>query len=274
MELRELLAALLAGTLQGVLEWLPVSSQGNLAAALTAVGASPALAIQFSLFLQMGTTLSAAFYYRRDVRSALAGAHEWRPGSAFASPNADLTFVVVATATTGLVGIPLYALLIDAASALAGSAFVALVGVLLVLTGLLQRVTESVGLGGRERPDWLDAVLVGALQGLSILPGVSRSGTTTSGLLLRGHDGPSAFRLSFLLSIPAGLGAGALTMADAGGLPGVSPAAAVVALSASALVGYAAIGALLSIVEHVPFWAICYGLGGLAIIGGGVAALV
>ncbi|WP_256393044.1 undecaprenyl-diphosphate phosphatase [Natronoarchaeum rubrum] len=273
MDLFELLVALLAGVLQGILEWLPVSSQGNLSVFLTAVGTSPEIAVQLSLFLQVGTTLSAAIYYRDDIASAAVDAPNWRPRTAFSSSNAEVSFVVLATAMTGVVGIPLYVTLLDAASELAGGAFVALIGLLLVLTGLLQQTSESVGLGDRELPDWIDAVLVGALQGLSVLPGVSRSGTTASGLLVRGHDGPSAFRLSFLMSIPAGLGAATLTMADAGGLPGVSPDAAAVALLASVVVGYLAIDTLLRIVERVPFWAICYGIGGLAIVGGGLVTV-
>ncbi|SNZ15222.1 undecaprenyl-diphosphatase [Natronoarchaeum philippinense] len=274
MDLPELLVAFLAGVLQGILEWLPVSSQGNLSLFLTAVGTAPEIAVQLSLFLQVGTTVSAALYYRSDIAAALADAPKWRPRSAFERPTAELSFVVLATAMTGLVGVPLYATVLDAASELAGGAFVALIGALLVLTGLFQQTSESVGLGERDLPNWLDAVIVGALQGLAVLPGVSRSGTTASGLLVRGHDGASAFRLSFLMSIPAGLGAAALTMADAGGLPGVSPDSAVVALLASVVVGYAAIDALLRIVERVPFWAVCYGLGGLAILGGALATVV
>jgi len=273
MDLYELLIALLAGALQGILEWLPVSSQGNLSLFLTAVGTSPEIAIQLSLFLQVGTTLSAAIYYRDDIAEAIGDAPGWRPRTAFDRPNAELSFVVLATVMTGVVGVPLYATLLDAASELAGGAFVALIGILLVLTGLLQQTSESVGLGNRDLPDWIDAVLVGALQGLAVLPGVSRSGTTASGLLVRGHDGPSAFRLSFLMSIPAGLGAAALTMADAGGLPGVSAGSAAVSLVVSVVVGYAAIDALLRIVERVPFWAVCYGLGGLAIAGGALVTV-
>ncbi len=270
MSWRELLITILAGALQGLLEWLPVSSQGNLSIFLSLAGESPEVAVQLSLFLQLGTTLSAAIYYRDDIGRAVADAPGWRPREAFEGDNAETTFVVVATAMTGLVGIPIYVLLMDVAGELTGGAFVAVIGVLLVITGLLQQTSSAVGLGDRELPTLFDAVLVGALQGFSILPGVSRSGTTTSGLLFRGYDGPSAFRLSFLLSIPAGIGAGVLTAVDAGGLPAVGPTAAAGALLASVVVGYAAIDALLRIVERVPFWAICYGLGGLAIVGGGL----
>lgn len=82
---------------------------------------------------------------------------------------------------------------------------------------------------------------------------MSRSGVTTSALLFRHYDPPAAFRLSFLLSIPASVGAAALTVAGAGRLPGISPTAAGLALVVSAVVGYLTIDALMRIVDRVPF---------------------
>lgn len=271
---REVLVALAAGVLQGIVEWLPISSQGNLTLFLAIVGTSPDAAVQLALFLQVGTTLSAAIYYRDTILRAIRDAPGWRPRTAFDATNAETSFVVVATAMTGLVGIPIYVLLIDFAHELAGGAFIALIGGLLVLTGALQYATESVSLGDRGPPSLIDAVLVGAFQGLTILPGVSRSGTTASVLLFRGHDGPSSFRLSFLLSIPAGLGAGVVTVLDTGGLPATTPSQAAVALLASAIVGYVVIDAIMRVVHRIDFWIICVGLGGLALLGGGATALL
>ena len=108
-------------------------------------------------------------------------------------------------------------------------------------------------MGGRVAPTFVDSVLVGAVQGLAILPGLSRSGVTTSALLFRSYDPPAAFRLCFLLSVPASLGAAALTVAGAGGLPGISPVAAALALAVSAIVGYAAIEFILRVVARIPF---------------------
>jgi len=267
---RDLLVAVVVGILQGIIEWLPVSSQGNLALALTALGSDPEMALQLALFLQLGTTVSAATYYREELREAAEAVSGWRPGRAFDDRNRVLSFLVVASLCTGLVGVPVYVLAVDLASELAGSAFIVAIGALLVLTGLLQIASESLALGVREEPTAVDSVIVGLAQGLTVLPGVSRSGTTTSVLLFRNYAAPSAFRLSFLLSVPASLGGAALTVAGAGGLPGIAPSAAAVALVTSAVVGYAAIDLLLRVVERVPFWAVCFGLGGLAIAGGGV----
>lgn len=261
--------SLIVGILQGIFEWLPISSEGNITLYLTVVeNVSPTVAVQLSLFLHAGTALSALAYYRDEVAALLGEIPNWRPDRAFDRDRSELTFLVVATLATGVVGLPAYVALEELVSQLAGGAFVALIGVLLIVTGFVQRGVEGRG-GRRGTPDLVDAVLVGGLQGLAILPGVSRSGTTASALLLRGHDGPSSFRLSFLLSIPAALGAGAITtLSD--GIPAISPAMAAVALLTSAVVGYLTIDALMRLVERVSFWLVCVGLGALAVVGGGV----
>ncbi len=270
----DLIVAILAGIVQGIVEWLPVSSQGNLSLFLTLLDISPDHALQLALFLQLGTTLSATLYYRDEIFESLEAVPQWRPRSAFTGPNAVTTFVVVACIATGLIGLPIYFLAVDIASELSGGLFIAAIGVLLVLTGVLELASKSVDLADREEPTFRDAVIVGGFQGLSILPGISRSGVTTSVLLFRSYQAPSAFRLSFLLSIPTGIGAGALIFVTEGGIPGVSLEMAAIAVVTSAVVGYATIGLLMRIVERIPFWIVCFGLGGLAIVGGGGVTLL
>jgi undecaprenyl-diphosphatase len=260
--------AFVVGLLQGVFEWLPISSEGNVSLYLTVVEGLPAeAAVRYSLFLHAGTAVAAVAYYRGDVADLLRGLPAWRPHGAFeAGRRADTTFLAAATLVSGVVGITAFLALEALVSEVSGGVFVALVGVLLVFTGVVQRVAEG-SLGNRETPTGVDAVLVGALQGLAILPGVSRSGTTVSALLLRGYEAPVAFRLSFLLSIPAALGAGVLALLDAG-FPDIGVAAAGLALATSAVVGYATIDGLLRVVSRVAFWAVCVGLGTLAVVGG------
>ncbi|MFC7176940.1 undecaprenyl-diphosphate phosphatase [Halosegnis marinus] len=250
-------------------EWLPVSSEGNIAIYLTAVeGLPPSAATEFALFLHAGTAMAATAYYRDEIAGLLRRLPEWRPSAPSATP--EVTFLGVATLASGVVGIAAYATLEELFPVLAGGAFIVLIGVLLVATGLLQRLADA-RLGSREEPTLSDAVLVGVLQGLAILPGVSRSGTTVSALILRGYDAEASFRLSFLLSIPAAAGAGLLVLAD--GVPTLSPTAAAVAVAVSAVVGYLTIDALLRVVERVAFWAVCLGLGTLAVVGGLLTAL-
>ncbi|MFC6837761.1 undecaprenyl-diphosphate phosphatase [Halomarina ordinaria] len=263
-----LLLALVVGVLQGFFEWLPISSTGQIALYLAVVEGLPgAAATRFSLFLHAGTALSALAYYRDEVAEVLRTLPEWRPSTAF-ERTPETSFLAVATLVSGVVGLAAYATIEEVVSALTGGAFVALIGVLLVATGVLQRVASG-ALGTRTTPTLVDALLVGVMQGLAILPGVSRSGSTAGALLLRGHDGPASFRLSFLLSIPAAAGAGLLVLLDEG-VPELDPTMAVVALATSAVVGYLTIDALMRIVDRVAFWGVCVGLGVLAIVGGGL----
>jgi undecaprenyl-diphosphatase len=276
---RSLLIAALAGVAQGLFEWLPVSSEGNLTVLLTLLGESPDAAVEFALFLHLGTAVAATLYYRADlvalgretVAHRRAGAE---PGAGAGVLPPVPAFLVVATAASCLTGLVALVALETLVTALTGGALIALVGALLVGTGLLQRLAGAVALGADARPSRADAVLVGAAQGLAILPGVSRSGMTTGVLLLRGQPGPEAFRLSFLLSVPASLLGGGVGLVGAGGLPPVGPVAAAVALGAAALVGLATIDALMRIVRRLRVWLLCVGLGGLTVVGGALVALV
>jgi len=139
------------------------------------------------------------------------------------------------------------------------------------VTGVFQRLSTTLEQTPRTTPTLRDAILVGLAQGLAILPGISRSGSTTGVLLLRGYAAPASFRLSFLLSIPAAIGGGILAMFDTG-LSGIAITHGLVALGTAAVVGYLTIDALMRIVHRVPFWGVCLGLGGLAV-GGGVLLL-
>ena len=286
-----MVVAVALGALQGAVEWLPVSSEGFVAVAVNALGAEPSVAVRLALFLHLGTALAATAFYREDLRALATGSADGADGDATLA--ADRRFLVVATLVSGVVGIGAYLLLEAVVSALAGGAFLALVGALLVGTGLLLRATSERRLadggpaavdeapasdgseratwwlpaGDRERPDLADAALVGVCQGVAVLPGVSRSGTTVGALLLRGHDGPRSLRLSFLLSIPAAVGAAGIAVVD-GGLPAVAPVEATVALAVAAVVGYLTVDLLTRLVRRVAFWAVCVGLGALAVLSG------
>lgn len=302
-----LIVAAALGALQGTVEWLPLSSEGFVSVAVTALGSDPAVGVRLALFLHLGTAVSAAVFYRDDLRRLLgapsASGADTVPEDESGTRGhlrADRTFLVVATLVSGVVGIGAFLLLEELVSALTGGAFLALVGALLVGTGLLLRTTgqgraatdggragdvsrdatgdaarESrwVPAGDRSRPGLLDAVVVGVCQGAAVLPGVSRSGTTVGALLLRGHSGPRSLELSFLLSIPAAVGAASIAVADVGGVPSVDLAQAAVALAVTAVVGYLTVDLLTRLVHRVAFWGVCVGLGALAVVGGLGAAL-
>lgn len=264
----ETLVAFVAGLLQGIFEWLPISSEGNIAIVLTTLGATPTAAVSFALFLHAGTALSATVYYRDELVKTLLSTSELDLGRPFDPSTSVLSFLCLATLTSGVVGLLAYAALESLVSAVTGGLFVALIGALLVVTGLLQRYAETTPLESPRKPSIVDGILIGALQGLAILPGVSRSGTTASVLLLRGFDGETSLRLSFLLSIPAALGGGLLGYFESGGLPEIGVLPAVVALGTATVVGYVTIDALMRLVQRIDFWLVCVVLGCLAVLGG------
>ncbi len=270
----ETVVAVIVGLLQGVFEWLPISSEGNVTIALAAMGSSPEAAIQYALFVHVGTALSATVYYREEIAGTLQDALAWRPATAWEGTSATTTFLAATTAISGVVAIGAYLALTSLVTELSAGLLVAAIGGLLVATGLVQRFAEGAAIETRAAPDALDVVLVGVLQGLAILPGVSRSGTTVSALLLRGHEGEAALRLSFLLSVPVQVGAGVLVLAEVGGLPQVAVGPALLALAVAAAVGYLTIDALMRVVRRVAFWAVCVILGALAVVGGALVVVV
>ena len=268
----EWLVAIVVGAIQGFVEWLPVSSEGAVALALTLLDTDPAVATQFALLLHAGTALAATVYYRDVLVDVFRTVPAWRPHSAFEGSQAAVSFFAIATLVSGVVGGAGYLAISGFASAAAGGVFVAAIGALLLVTGLFMHVAERRASESRDQPDPLDAILVGVLQGLAVLPGVSRSGTTVSALLLRGHEGEASLRLSFVLSIPAAFGAGLLVVLD-DGLPTVDTGSALLALAVSATVGYVTVDALVRLVERVSFPRVCVGFGLLAIVGGGLLLL-
>ena len=95
----DLLVGILAGVVQGVVEWLPISSEGGVSILLTALGIAPELAVQLSLFLHAGTGLAALTYYRGEVAEVLRDLRGWdRHTDPFAPAAETTTFLLVATA--------------------------------------------------------------------------------------------------------------------------------------------------------------------------------
>ena len=255
-----LVDGLLLGLVQGITEWLPVSSEG----AVTAVGSfalgmevDEALAV--AVWLHLGTSIAALFAYRSEVRGIV--------GEALGDPRHPsplLGFLLIATLTSGVIGLPLLALVGEASASFGAGAMVA-VGGLMLVTGVALARRPAVGLRGRDDVTALDAVLAGVAQGVAALPGLSRSGLTVAVLLGRSVDRTEALALSFLMSIPAGMGAALFAGIEAGLLTSLS---GIVGLLTAAVVGFASIRALVSLAQRVNF-ALFVLIAGLAVIAGG-----
>lgn len=235
--------AVLLGVLQGVAEWLPVSSEGLVAAAYSRLeGESLDEAVGYALWLHVGTMPAALVVLRRDV-AALAREVWERPRQ---TPPL-LMFLAVATLLSMALALPLV-LVLGELSGLVGASAMGLVGVLMLATGVLQM--RKPGHGSRDRTALAlpDALLAGLAQGLSVLPGLSRSGLTVAALLGRGVEKREALVVSFLMSIPASAAA-ALYAALGGGF--ALSAEAFVAAAVAFVVGLGTIRALLAFAERV-----------------------
>jgi len=223
------------------------------------LGIEAETALNLSIFLHTGTLLSAALYFRKELEMLTS----LRGGG---SPNSRrlLIFLIIATALTGLLGFPLF--LLARATATIGEGFIALTGIALILTGLFEKVGGRIK-GRREASNLRteDAVVVGLAQGLSALPGISRSGITTTVLLVRGFEGDTSLRLSFLLSIPAILSA-EIGTTRLYGLPRFSWETLFLAVTASFATSFLSIHALMRLAKKIKFWLLCLLLGTLSLI--------
>lgn len=266
------LEALVLGIVQGATEYLPVSSSGHLVIAQHLFGLEEP-ALFFDIVVHLGTLVAVVWYYRKDiaelVRETLAGlrhvasGHTWKdalkefPGLRFA------LLIAVGTVPTAVIGITFE----DSFERLFGS--VRLVGLMLILTGIVLLLTRLTRNGGRDAAGmtWVDALIIGVVQGLAITPGISRSGITIATALMLGIERETAARFSFLLSIPSILGALMLRFGEVN--DGVGTTALVVGCSAAALTGYFCLALLVRVVKEGRlswFAPYCFGLGLLVLI--------
>lgn len=253
-----LVESIILGVIQGLTEWLPVSSSGHLA--LTKeflVTWKPS--VIFYVLLHLGTLVVVVACFRKDISRVLEALAQRDFESEWGRLGA---FVVVGSIPTAIIGYVFKELFESFFDNLL------VVGVALLATGVLLFVSE------RRRGDgalsYWDSLLVGIAQGIAILPGVSRSGATISTGLLRGVKRETAFRFSFLLAIPAVLGATIAESGDPGLLVGELDVVAVIAgVVVSMIVGYLSFHALQRVVtkQKLHWFALyCWALGALVVV--------
>lgn len=194
--------ALLLGIVQGLTEFIPVSSTAHLFIASSLLGL-PAndRTFSFNVIIQLGTVLALIIYFWREIweiaKAFLLGIYHKKP---FENLNARLGWlVIVATIPAGLIGLLLNRFVKDMSG---NPLFWA--GIRLLFTALLLAAVEYFDKKDRtlESATWLDALAVGFFQVLAIFPGASRSGSTMAGAMFRGLDRSSAARFAFLMSVP------------------------------------------------------------------------
>lgn len=190
------------GLVQGISEWVPISSKTQVSLAwLKIFNGDPASLVPILLYLHVGTLLAAIICFRKELLEILQSKLK-KPLAVSTYSEGKTGFLLTSILLTGVVGFPLLYLEKKFFSTLDTSVIFGLMGAGLLLTGFLLLSQKGAKERKKEQVTWKDGILTGILQGLSVLPGVSRSGTSTTGLIWRGFSSEDSFRLSFLLSIP------------------------------------------------------------------------
>jgi undecaprenyl-diphosphatase len=260
--------AIVLGVVEGLTEFLPVSSTGHLTIAEKLLGLEvddPAVT-GYTAVIQMGAIAAVIVYFAKDIWAIIRA---WTLGLVRSEYRGQLEhrmgwYVIIATIPVGVVGLLAKDFITGELRSLWVVAF-ALIGWSLVMW-LAERVARQDR--GERSLGVVDAVTIGLAQAVALIPGVSRSGATISVGLFRGLDRVTATKLSFFMSIPALLAAGLFQLKDAfSGDIGVG--VALVGVVVAFLVAYASIAWLLRFVGHHSItWFVPYrvGLGVLLII--------
>lgn len=257
-----LVSSILLGVIQGVTEFLPVSSSGHLAIAEHLLGKTTEIPGFFDVLLHLGTLAAVFIAYWEDIREMILEffdgvgdiVHRTTPTPV---PPARRMILLIIVGT-----LPLFAVLPvkDAVEGLGDNMY--FVAAALLVTGCLLFASDRVRRGRKteKSASLLDALLVGVGQAVATCPGISRSGTTITAGCFVGFERKFAVRFSFLMSIPAILGANLLSLKDAleaGILWGEVPVY-LVGVAVSAAVGYACIRLLKMIAEKGKFGFFAY----------------
>ena len=197
---------IILGIIQGVAEWLPVSSEGMIVLIKSNFFPSTTplaeVIIKQALFLHLGTFFAALVYFRREVGELLKALFNYRKASA--ETQKLFGFLFISTMISGCLGILLLKGLTEFVGQFESSTRTInfLIGLLLIVTAYLELKAHTPGHRLTKDLKTSDAVILGIVQGFAVLPGLSRSGLTVSALLLRKFEKIDSLRLSFLMSLP------------------------------------------------------------------------
>ena len=260
----EILLYIFSGIIQGLLEWIPVSSKSNLVIFLMHFGNfSLSSAFNIAIMLHIGTVIAAIVYFRKDIIELLkpqvikslfsrSPSHDF-----YRNKSRYLKFLIVVLFFTFLIMGPLYLLFRTSLDQLNLSVILLAIGLLLIAVGYFQYRSRKT----REREvnfSNKNATVLGVLQGLTIIPGISRSGMTTSTLLFEGFNAEDAFKISFLLSIPTVI-IGEVGLAIINGF--VLSGNILLGILISGFIGYFMIDVIIRLAKKVDFSYFCMGLG-------------
>ena len=271
----DILQAIVLGIVQGLTEWLPISSSGHLA--LVQLAMDLEIPIFYDVILHIGTLAGVFAIYRRDIAGILRSTVAFGKGSSkrksieeeggeevakYPQGRRMLWLIILGTIPTGIIGLAFRSFFessfYDPVSIAVG--FI-ITGALVLVTGLLKP--------GQKKLSSADAILIGIGQGISIFSSISRSGATLSAGLFRGVEREQLVRYSFLLSIPAILGAAAIDVVamdeqQKAQLASIGVESYIAGTVVSAAVGYASIRILIKLVIKGKFYLFafyCFAIG-------------
>jgi len=246
---------ILLGILQGVAEFLPISSSGHLDVAKNLFGLGD-VPIIFDVLLHLATLAAVCLYFRRKIWELLKTLARW-----IAQKQADqnekqnrrmIIAIIISTAVTGVIGIATSKLIPNLSVKYVCAGFV-ITAILLIFSAMIEKRNESKvkPAGNSKSPvSAIQALFIGFMQGVGTLPGISRSGSTIAGALFAGVDRKVAGEYSFIISIPAILGAFILEVKDLEKVSQTIGAAPIVAGCAAAFAaGYISLTLLMKIIQ-------------------------
>jgi undecaprenyl-diphosphatase len=256
---------------QGLTEFLPVSSSGHLAIVSTVFFDRDAGA-SFTAVIQIGTELAVLIYFAKDIGRILVAWFGGLRDPAKRTPDYWLGWwVIIGTIPIGIAGLTFKHYIRDDIRNLW------IIGTALIVFSFVIAFAEYIGKQTRpiEAFTWRDSLVIGASQALALIPGVSRSGVTISAGLFMGQKREAAARFGFLLAIPAVLGSGIYSLPDAFHPEGTGQSATglqlLIGTVIAFVVGYAAIAWFLKfLVSHSMYWFVGYRL----VVGVAVLALL
>lgn len=285
-----LIESLLLGLVQGLTEFLPVSSSGHLAILKQLFGIEVETGILFDILLHLGTLVAIFIVYFKDIISLIKEGFsivwdiilnvcrffhnvvtkekiEYRP-MVTNSYRKFVLLIIVSTIPTGIIGV-VFSDLIEKASSI-----LLIPGICLIITSGLLYIADHVKIGKKKATNatYKNALFIGVCQGIATLPGISRSGTTITACLLCGFDRKFAVKYSFIMSVPAILGAAILELKDitSVGIASSEILYYLAGMAVAAVVGYICIKTMLVIVRKQKFKGFsiyCFIIGVISIIG-------
>lgn len=268
------LQSVLLGILQGVGEFLPISSSGHLAVAQNLFGLDE-VPLLFDVFLHLATLLAVCIFFRKKIWNLLKVFGRWiarKPktteddyedllcGTEKAGRRTILA-IIIATVITGGLGLITSKVIPELSIKVTCAGFI-VTAALLIVSAIIERinakhaeyVTSMEGISAKKEPKGVSAiqsVVIGFMQGFGTLPGISRSGSTIAGALFSGVNRKAAGDFSFIVSIPAILGAFVLELKDIGEVSSSIGTIPVIAGCAAAfVVGYASLALLMKLINR------------------------